>query len=155
MDKKEKLLGAILVEKGIMNNEQLRDALAEQRKTKEFLGAILVKKFQIKEKDLLKALSEQFNMPLALLKNKYIDWDLVKQFNPSFILDSKCFPMLKDKDGITIAITNPLDAWRIKKAEEATSGFKLNFALVSEEDMQDAIRRYKENMKSKIDKLLE
>ncbi|MCX5692490.1 MAG: hypothetical protein NTX47_02210 [Candidatus Omnitrophica bacterium] len=155
MDRKEKLLGDILIEKGIINNAQLEYALAEQRKTKEFLGAILVRKFQIKEKDLLKALSEQFNMPLALLKNKYIDWDFVKQFNPSFILDSKCFPILKDKDGITIAITNPLDAWRIKKAEEATSGFKLKFVLVSEEDMQDAIRRYKESMKSKIGKLLE
>jgi len=155
MDRKEKLLGNILIGNGIINNEQLEGALAEQARTKEFLGAILIREFQIEEKDLLKALSEQFNIPFVALKNKYIDWDFVKQFNPSFVLDSKCFPILKDKDGITIAITNPLDAWSIKKAEEATSGFKLNFALVSEDDMKDAIRRYKEYMKKNIYKLLE
>jgi type IV pilus assembly protein PilB len=154
MDKKKRLLGAILVEKGIINNEQLECALAEQARTKEFLGAILINEFQVEEKDLLKALSEQFNMPLVALKNKYIDWDFVKQFDPSFVLDSKCFPILKEKDGITIAITNPLDVWRMKKAEEATSGSKLKFALVSEEDMKDAIHRYKEYVKSNIDKLL-
>jgi len=155
MDKKKRLLGAILIEKGIINNEQLECALAEQARTKEFLGTILINEFQIEEKDLLKALSEQFNMPFVALKNKYIDWDFVKQFNPSFVLDSKCFPILKDKDGITIAITNPLDAWSMKKAEEAVSGSKLKFALVSEEDMKDAIRRYKEYMKKNINKLLE
>ena len=154
MDRKKILLGAILVKKGIINNEQLECALSEQARTKEFLGTILINEFQIKEEDLLKALSEQFNMPLVALKNKYIDWDFVKQFNPSFVLDSKCFPMLKDKDGITIAITNPLDAWRMKKAEEAAGGSKVKFALVSEEDMKDAIRRYKEHLKSNIDKLL-
>jgi hypothetical protein len=154
MDRKEKLLGDILIGNGIINDEQLKDALAEQTRTKEFLGAILIREFQIEEKDLLKALSEQFNMPLVALKNKYIDWDFVKHFNPSFVLDSKCFPILKDKDGITVAITNPLDAWSMKKAEEATSGSKLKFALVSEEDMKDAIHRYKEYVKSNIDKLL-
>ena len=155
MDKKKKLLGAILIENGIINNEQLEYALAEQARTKEFLGAILINEFQIEEKDLLKALAEQFNIPLVALKNKYIDWNFVKQFNPSFVLDSKCFPILKDKDGITVAITNPLDAWSMKKAEEATSGYKLKFALVSGEDMKDAIRRYKEYVKKNMNKLLE
>ena len=155
MDRKEKLLGDILIGNGIINKEQLKDALAEQARTKEFLGAILIREFQIEEKDLLKALSEQFNMPFVALKNKYIDWDFVKHFNPSFVLDSKCFPILKDKDGITIAITNPLDAWPIKKAEEAASGFKLKLVLISEEDMRDAIRRYKEYMRKNINKFLE
>jgi type IV pilus assembly protein PilB len=150
-----KQLGRILLEKGVINDEQLKDALAEQQKTKEFLGAVLKRKFGIKDDDLSKALSEQFGMPFVTLKNKYIDWDFVKQFSPSFIVDSKCFPLKKDDLEMTIGVTNPLDAWALKKAEEASRGFKLKLVLVSEEDLKDAVKRFKEYIKNSVYKLSE
>lgn len=152
-NKKIKQLGRILVEKGIINNEQLKAALADQQETKEFLGTVLKRKFGIRERDLLRALSEQFDMPLVALKNKYIDWNFVKQFSPSFIMDSGCFPVKKDGGEVTIGVTNPLDAWSLKKAEDAAGGFRVKFALVSPEDVKDAVRRYKEYMKSTVYKL--
>ena len=50
---------------------------------------------------------------------------------------------------MTVAITNPLNAWAIGKAEEETRGFKLKLVLVSEEDMNEAIGRYQEHMLKK------
>ena len=66
-----KLLGKILVDKGLITDESLKEALLEQGETKEFLGEILIKKKFIKEVDLLGALSEQFNLPVVSLNDKY------------------------------------------------------------------------------------
>jgi type IV pilus assembly protein PilB len=155
MDKKQKRLGEILIDKGLINSEQLKYALEEQKRTKEFLGAILLKNSQIKEKDLLEALSEQFNIPLASLKNKYIDWNLVKRFSSSLILDYKCFPIEEDGRSVTFAINNPLDVWAFKKSEEEARGFLTKYVLVTQEDMQDLIQRYQQYMRSNISRLFE
>jgi len=136
--------------KGLITSEQLKVALAEQRKTNEFLGKILLKNNLIKERDLLEVLSEQFNIPHVSLKYKYLDWRLAKQFSLALILDYKCFPIAKDEWSVTIAITNPLDVWALKKAEGETGGLKLKLVLVSEEDMNEFIQRYQQCLKKQI-----
>lgn len=149
MNRKEKRLGEILIEKGLINARQLEQALDAQQKTKEFLGSVLLARDIIKENDLLAALSEQFEIPLVTIQYKYIDWDFVRGFSPSLILDYKCFPFQKDNGTVTVAITNPLDAWALEKVEKETKGFKLKLALVSKEDMKEAVRRYEEYIRKK------
>jgi type IV pilus assembly protein PilB len=153
MIKSQKKLGEILMAKGLITDEQLKEALDEQRKTNEFLGKILLKNNQLKEKDLLEALAEQFNIPYVSLKYKYIDWQIAKQFSLGLILDYKCFPIAKDEWSVTVAITNPLDVWAIKKAEEEARGLKLKLVLVSEGDMKEVIQRYQQYLRSNIFKI--
>jgi type IV pilus assembly protein PilB len=148
MLRSQKKLGEILMTKGLITSVQLKAALDEQQKTNEFLGKIFLKKNQLKEKDLLEALSEQFNIPYVSLKYKYIDWQLAKQFSLALILDYKCFPIAKDEWSVTVAITNPLDVWAIKKAEEEVRGLKLKLVLVSEGDMKEVIQRYQQYIRS-------
>lgn len=153
MDRIQKLLGEILIEKGIINSEQLKVALEEQRESKEFLGTILIRKNQIKEEDLLQSLSEQFNVPFVRFKNKYLDWKLVKQFSSSLILDYGCFPVDKDDLTVTIAITNPLDMWALKKCEEEARPLRLKLVLATQSDIQEAIERYKQYLRGNISKI--
>jgi len=153
MIKSQKKLGEILMAKGLITSVQLKEALDEQRKTNEFLGKIFLKKNQLKEKDLLEAISEQFNISYVSLKYKYIDWQLVKQFSLALILDYQCFPIAKDERSITFAITNPLDVWAIKKAEEEVRGLKLKLVLVSEGDMKETIQRYQQYLRSNISEI--
>jgi len=152
MQRGQKKLGEILVEKGLISLKQLEEALAQQARTKEFLGEILIKKRLIKEKELQEALSAQFDIPVVSLKDKYIDWNLVKEFYSSLIMDYKCFPVGRDDWSVTMAITNPLDIWAIKRAEEETAGFKLKLVLVSTADMNEAIARYQQHVRGDIQK---
>jgi len=145
-------LGEILLEKGFVTAERLKEALEIQQKTKEFLGNILLREKWIKGKDLLVALSEQFDIPLVSLKNKYINWNLVKEFGSSLILEYNCIPFQSDGSSITFAITNPLDAWVLKKAEEEAMGLKTKFVLVSKADMDEVIQRVKQYMRQDITK---
>lgn len=147
MRRSEKKIGDILISKGLLTAEQLERALDEQRRTKEFLGAILVKRRFILEKDLLKAFSEQFAIPVEDIGNAYIDWGIARRFDPTLIMECKCFPVKKDDSTVTVAMTNPLDVIAMKKAEESIRGFMPRFVLVSKEDMAGAVERYKQFMR--------
>jgi type IV pilus assembly protein PilB len=151
----QKKLGELFMDKGLLTPEQLNAAIEEQKRTKEFLGTILVRKNQVKERDLLAMLAEQFDIQLVSLKNRYIDWKLVKDFSASLILNHRCFPLNRDRFSVTVAIANPLDAWALKRAEEEAKGLKLKLVLVSGSDMDGVILRYKQYMRSDLSRKFE
>ncbi len=150
MERTQKQLGEILIEKGLITSEQLNAALEEQRRTKEFLGVIFIKKRYINEKDLLGALSEQFHIPVMDLKDRYMDWNLTKGFSSSLILDYKCIPVKRDEWSVTFAITNPLDVKGLERAQQEVGGYRIKAVLVSQEDMEDVTARYRQYLKSNI-----
>ena len=148
-----KRLGELLTERKLITEEQLQRALEEQKRSGDFLGEVLIRRGYIKEQDLLTALSEQYDIPFVSLRDKYIDWNLVKRFTPSLILDHKCFPLAENEFALTVAVVNPLDVWVLKKAEEEARGLKLKLVLVSRADMSDVIERYRQFAKGGISKL--
>ena len=150
LNKEKKLLGEILIERGLLTAEQLAMALEDQLTTKELLGVIIVRKGFVKQKDLLAALSERFNLPLVDLRATRIDWEMFKYFSSSLIFDYHCVPFERDERSVTMAISNPLEAWTIKRAEEEAKGFELKLALASREDIDDAIKRYQTYMQQKL-----
>ena len=152
---KKKKIGEILVEKGIISLEQLELALKEQARTKEIFGKILVKRGFVKESDLLLAVSEQFGIPRDTLANKYVDWEFVKNFTSSLIVDLRCLPLSRDDESLTVAIADPLNMAAIKKAESEAGGRALKLILVTESDMDDIIKRYKQFRKADIAKMFE
>ncbi|HNX81810.1 MAG TPA: hypothetical protein PKL77_06650 [Candidatus Omnitrophota bacterium] len=150
-----KKLGELLIEKGLISPSQLDAALLEQTRTKEFLGLTLIRRGALKEQDLAKALSEQFKLPIITLKDKFLDWDFLKDFDSELIIEHKCFPVSRTDYSLTVAITNPLDVWAIEKAErQAPPGSKVKLVLTSIGDMADAIARYKEYMRKHISDIL-
>ena len=144
MKREPKRIGEFLIEKGLITTKDLEDALEDQKRSKEFLGAVLIRRNIITEDGLMSALSEQFNIPFVSIKYDYIDWGFVGKFTPKLIIEHNCFPLKADEYTVTMAITNPLDAWAIEKAEEETRGYNLKLVLVSGKDMKEAIQRYKE-----------
>ncbi len=149
MDRQPKKIGELLIEKGLITPQQLEDALEDQKRTKEFLGSVLIRRKVIKEEDLITVLSEQYKIPYVSIRYDYIDWAFVSKFSPQLIVEHKCMPLKTDEFTVTLAITNPLNMWGIKKAEEETIGFKLKFVLVSGKDMEEAIQRYKDYLQKR------
>ena len=146
MDKTNKRIGQILIDKGLITPEDLQDALDQQKVSKEFLGKILVKMKIISEQGLLEALSEQTGFACYRLKKKAIDLDLAKNFSSNVLSEHKCFPIKKDDFTITVAITNPLDVWAFSAVEKAAGLLKPKFVLITESDMDwllEQYRRYK------------
>ncbi len=142
MDKSSKQLGEILVEKGLVTQDQLEDALKEQKFTKEFLGTILLRRKLITEEDFLKALSEQFGFPFVSIEKEAIDFSVAMRFSPTFILDQKCIPIKEDEYTVTVAIVNPLNALTFSNMEKEANLRTVNYVLVSQQDMHRLIQHY-------------
>jgi len=150
MDKGQKKIGEILIEEGLITQEQLSICLEEQLRSKEFLGKILLKNNFISEKSLMTTLSTQFGMPCISLRKNPLNWELMQAFSPSFVLDYRCVPIKKDDFSITVAITNPLDVKVIQKAEEEARGSRVKFVLVTESDIEWVLKEYKRQHQKKI-----
>ena len=154
MTKSNVRIGEILLKKGMISEAQLHDALLSQKITPAFLGAILVNKGIIASMQLAESLAEQFDLPLVELKSQYTDMELTRRFSSSIILDHKCFPLRSDENTVTVAITNPLNAVAIANVEEEASPRTIKWLLVTEEDMNEAIKNYRQAISANIQKLL-
>ena len=149
------LLGDLLINKGLITAVILEEALREQKSSGDFLGAILVKRGRIREEDLLKVLSEQFGIPLVNFKIEPIDWNITMRFSSALVLDYHCLPFREDDSGITVAIQNPLDALAVSRAEKEAKNVRVKLVLASAKDMRIAEDAYRHRLGQKIRKLLE
>ena len=71
--RKPKQLGQILLEQGLITNEQLEKALAAHKSTARSLGRTLIDLGYIKERDLVMALAEQVGLDFVDLGEHQID----------------------------------------------------------------------------------
>src|SRR3989338_5414034 len=142
--KGKKYIGEILVEKGLVTYEQLQSVIEEQMKNKQFLGEMFVKKGIISEDNLLEVLAEQFNLDFVRLKDMPIDWEVAKRFSISLITEHKCIPISMDDDPVTIAITNPLNAWGLGLAEKEAAPRKVKIVLAKASDVDKAIEAFRQ-----------
>jgi len=55
---------------------------------------------------------------------------------------------------ITVAITNPLNAVALSKVEEEAGSKRINWVLAAEEDMNELIKKYRQNISMNIRKML-
>ena len=150
-DRPTKRLGELLVERTLITQAQLEQALTQQRSTKEFLGAILVRLGFIQPEGLLTMLSQQFNMPHEPLPVERVNWTIAKQFPASMFSDGKCFPIRADADSVTVAIANPLDAWALSAVEKVAGFRKVKPVLVLERELQDTLRAYRQQSLNTIE----
>ena len=149
-----KRIGEILLEKGLISRNQLDQALARQRASKEFLGEILVQLGAIRPEVLLDALSEQFHIPQEPLTVERVDWAVTKQFPASVFADGKCFPFRADETSVTVAIANPLDAWALSAVEERSGFRKVRVVLVTDRELQTVLQAYRQRVLRNIGAML-
>jgi len=136
---RRKKLGQILVEAGLISEDQLVSALEKQKKgTKKHLGKIIVENGWAKNEDICQALSKQLNIPYIKLKDLDIPGEVLetisrKQANRRLIL-----PYEKTGRRLRLAMANPLDYSTIDEVKFRT-GLDVSVAVAAEEDIRETI----------------
>ncbi len=138
---KKKRLGDLLVETGLLGEDQLLEALREQRKTKKKLGRILLDKNFVTERDLFHVLEMQFGIPYFDLNNNFIDPKIPKLISQKLAEMHNLIPVKFQSDQIFIAMSDPLDVVAIDDVKMAT-GLKVRVLMASEPDIKRLINRY-------------
>lgn len=102
-------LGDLLISAGVIRPEQLNDALAIQKKTRERLGDVLINNGIITEQQLIEALQMQLGVDFVDLTTVSIPLELAR-FVPRSIAKKFCVvPVKLQKDELYVAMSDPLN----------------------------------------------
>ena len=101
--------GDLLISAGVIRPEQLNDALAIQKKTRERLGDVLINNGIITEQQLIEALQMQLGVDFVDLTAVSIPLELAR-FVPRSIAKKYCVvPVKLQKDELYVAMSDPLN----------------------------------------------
>ncbi|MBY0405419.1 MAG: Flp pilus assembly complex ATPase component TadA, partial [Cyanobacteria bacterium] len=102
-------IGEILVQGGLISEEDLNQALEESSRTGDYLGQILIKQAKITREQLGMALSQQHNVKYLNLSKVTIDVTLLELLPEEFIRDKQVVPVTKEGGRLVVAMVNPSD----------------------------------------------
>jgi len=93
-----KMLGDILIENGLISEEQLAQALAEQKMSKDKLGRILVRRGYISDDQLLEVLEFSLGIPRVQISRMNINPETVKLLPTNIISKYRILPLSVIRD---------------------------------------------------------
>lgn len=134
----KKRLGDILIEKGLITEEDLNRALDIQNRSGEKLGEILLKMGVIKEEDLYSALAEIYNVPYINLEDIVVDAETVKLVPEHICRRYKVIPLKMDGDRIVVAMSNPVNIYALDDIRIIT-GKEVDPVLASENQILQSL----------------
>jgi general secretion pathway protein E len=126
-----KLLGQLLVERGLLPEDDLQRALTLQRERKGRLGKILLDLGYISQQDLLIVLSEQLGIPRvdpAELQEVPME---AADLPSGFLYQSLVYPYRVEDGTVFVAMADPLDSDNVRAIEQLL-GRKVEVRLASE-----------------------
>jgi general secretion pathway protein E len=134
-----KLLGQMLQERGLLSDEDLKNALALQQERKDKLGRILIDLGYVAERDVLSVLSEQLNVPL--FKGEYPAVPIEATRLPyRFLRAFHTIPVHVESEVLSLVMADPLDM-ETQSAVRLRTGFSLNLNLGSETEIAEQLEK--------------
>ena len=144
-------IGEILIERKLIEQEDLDRALELQKERGDKLGKILVDMGFVAMRDVLAALSEQLGLRLVTPDAPPPAAPELEGLSPRFMRQTRFFPLSVEDSTLTLAMADPLDFDTIA-AVRAFSGLKIATVLAAEQDVLDAIdKHYGETAKQSIE----
>jgi type IV pilus assembly protein PilB len=116
----KKKLGELMVELGLLSEEQLQAALMIHRKTAKRLGQIFVEENMISEDDLIEVLSKQLGYTHVWLRKGLIDPKIVKIIQKDKAKLYRVIPMFKVNNDLFIATADPQAVFVIDELSKLT-----------------------------------
>jgi len=134
-------LGKMLLENGLITQEDLDKALAEQEKNGQLLGRILVRDEVVSEDDLLPVLSAQLGIPHVTVKGEKVDPSLIERVPAKYTHHYRFVPLHLEDGTLSIAIADPLDLQSLDDLS-LFLGLKIKPFLGGEKEIEEGLKRY-------------
>jgi type IV pilus assembly protein PilB len=140
-DMKKKLLGELLLAGGMIDEEQLKRALEEQKIRGGRVGEILVDLGFISEHGLASFLGKQLRLPFMEIEKQLVDEESVKLLPVELARRVMAIPLFRDKDALVVAMSDPLNIFGLDDIRK-TAGREIRQVVSTRTDIQKAIDRY-------------
>ncbi len=151
----KKRLGELLIERKLLTQEKLNEALKIQKETKEKLGVILVRLGTLSRDALLEILSAEMGIPAIKLSRYKLDPHVLSLL-PKKIVELYCvMPISSLANTLTLAMADPLNIHALDDIHRLTH-LEIHPLLAAEKDIKEAIEQYYgENVSQAIKDVIE
>ena len=104
-------LGDILINQGMLTDEQMRDALGRMKQDKRhLLGNILVEMGALSRTQLTDVVAEQFCIPQVALDGFVIQPEVLRLAPKEYAVEHQVLPLLMSDNNLVVAVESPVDA---------------------------------------------
>jgi len=152
--KSKKLIGQVLLERGLVDREELKTALNLQAESGEKIGKLLVDLGYLSEKDCLAVVSEHLGIP-ALAAADYPDVPVLENvFTFRFMKQCKFVPVALEDNTLTLAMTDPLDTPTLSSIRQTTR-YEVRAMLGAESEIVDTLEKLYGSASSTLGRIIE
>lgn len=134
-------IGDLLLARGLVTTEELRDATEQQKSSGGRLGDILVGSGKITPTDLVDVLSERLGIPKITIKGLIADPEVVNVIPLPIAKKHRLIALFRINDRLTVAMADPLDVVAIDEVRFKT-GLMVNRVIATPEDIEAAIAQF-------------
>ena len=136
---KKMRLGEMLVEGGVITEEQLSQALKEKRSDQK-LGDKLIEDGYITEAKLVEVLKDQLGINDIRLTNYEIDPNILNLIPKDYVIENNIIPIKREKNKLYIATADPLDYFVLNDLRLLT-GFIIEPLISTKDEIRHSIIR--------------
>ncbi|MBU0604935.1 MAG: hypothetical protein KKH77_01455 [Candidatus Omnitrophica bacterium] len=136
-----KQLGELLLDRGIINEEQLIKALNVQKEKGGLLGYILVSLGYVKEEEIAQAITVQYGFPYLPLECYDVNIDAMSLIPQNVAEQYNLIAIDRIGDLLTIAMSNPLNTQAVEDIE-LISNCTVQVFVSTMTDVANAINKY-------------
>jgi len=134
-------IGDVLVQKGIISDQQLSSALAQQKTTGRILGELLVEQGIISGATLVQVLAQCLGVPGAHLRHGLIDPALLKIIGQEEAERLAVMPLFKVRGVLTVAMAEPQSLPTIDRLRQITN-CKIRPILALDSNIREFLQKY-------------
>jgi len=133
-------LGRMLVNAGLLTEEQLETAVKRHLETRQRLGQTLIAMNLVSSEDVGRMLEKKLNIPYVNLKNVRIPGSTLNLFTPEFMRANRAVPIAISGENLKLAMCEPFD---IKKLDaiERVSHLKPSPCLALEDEFEAFVEK--------------
>jgi len=141
-----KRLGDLLVESGLITQEQLSAAL-EEKLPNEKLGDTLLREGYITEQQLIEVLEFQLGIPHINISQYPIEQETIQLVPHEIAKRYQVMPIRTENNQLFIAMADPMDYFAMEELRMAT-GYQIVPAIATKDSLQQTIAKYYELQQS-------
>ena len=134
-------LGELLIRKGLLDADDLEQALELQKERGDKIGKILIDLGFVNPRDVLTTLSEQLQIPLLTPDDFPPVLPEVERITPRYMRQFLFLPIRVDDSTLTVAMSDPLDFETLATLRQF-SGLNVKGVLAAEREILDSIDKY-------------
>ena len=143
MNIKTKRLGDLLVESGLITNDQLNHILKTQISTGRKIGEILIDEGLVSERQIIEVLEFQLGIPHMDLDKYFIDPEIPRLISENLARRNALIPVRKERGKLIVAMADPLNIFAIDDVK-ITTGLDVEPVIASSQGILNAIDQYYE-----------